>query len=89
MMLVYLKNPQTSNARESVCLCGHITVEFATMSDRVIQQCAVMTDRELVRTLTIDRKNFQEAFLAIAESELKKRALSIEKLYRRCSPGPE
>ena len=48
------------------------------MSDRVIQQCAVMTDRELVRTLTTDRKNFQETFLAIAESELEKRALSIE-----------
>ena len=48
------------------------------MSDRVIQQCAVMTDRELVRTLTTDRKNFQETFLVIAESELEKRALSIE-----------
>ena len=48
------------------------------MSDRVIQQCAVMSDRELVRTLTIDRKNFQENFLVIAESEREKRALSIE-----------
>ena len=48
------------------------------MSDRVIQQCAVMSDRELVRTLTIDRKNFQETFLVIAESEREKRALSIE-----------
>ena len=48
------------------------------MSDRVIQQCAVMTDRELVRTLTIDRENFQESFLGIAESEREKRALSIE-----------
>lgn len=47
------------------------------MSDRVIQQCAVMTDRELVRTLTIDRENFQETFLVIAESEREKRALSI------------
>ena len=48
------------------------------MSDRVIQQCAVMTDRELVRTLTTDRENFQETFLVIAESEREKRALSIE-----------
>ena len=48
------------------------------MSDRVIQQCAVMTDLELVRTLTIDRENFQETFLAIAEGEREKRALSIE-----------
>ena len=48
------------------------------MSDRVIQQCAVMSDRELVRTLTIDRKNFQGNFLVIAESEREKRALSIE-----------
>ena len=48
------------------------------MSEQVIQQCAVMTDRELVRTLTIDRKNFQETFLVIAESEREKRALSIE-----------
>ena len=48
------------------------------MSDRVIQQCAVMTDLELVRTLTIDRESFQETFLAIAEGEREKRALSIE-----------
>ncbi len=48
------------------------------MSEQVIQQCAVMTDRELVRTLTIDRENFQETFLVIAESEREKRALSIE-----------
>ena len=48
------------------------------MSDRVIQQCAVMSNRELVRTLTIDRKNFQRTFLVIAESEREKRALSIE-----------
>lgn len=48
------------------------------MSEQVIQQCAVMSDRELVRTLTIDRENFQEAFLVIAESEREKRALSIE-----------
>lgn len=48
------------------------------MSEQVIQQCAVMTDRELVRTLTIDRKNFQETFLVIAESEREKRALTIE-----------
>lgn len=48
------------------------------MSDRVIQQCAVMSDRELVRTLTIDRENFQGNFLVIAESEREKRALSIE-----------
>ncbi|MCY3872186.1 MAG: hypothetical protein OXG87_21780 [Gemmatimonadetes bacterium] len=48
------------------------------MNDRVIQQCAVMTDRELVRTLTIDRENFQETFLVIAEKEREKRALSIE-----------
>ena len=48
------------------------------MSKQVIQQCAVMTDRELVRTLTIDRENFQETFLVIAESEREKRALSIE-----------
>ena len=48
------------------------------MNDQIIQQCAVMSDRELVRTLTIDRKNFQETFLVIAESEREKRALSIE-----------
>lgn len=48
------------------------------MSDQIIQQCAVMSDRELVRTLTIDRENFQKAFLVIAESEREKRALSIE-----------
>ncbi len=48
------------------------------MSDRVIQQCAAMSDRELVRTLTVDRENFQEPFLVIAESEREKRALSIE-----------
>ena len=48
------------------------------MSDRVIQQCAVMSDRELVRTLTIDRENFQGNFLVIAESEREKRALTIE-----------
>ena len=48
------------------------------MNDQIIQQCAVMTDRELVRTLTIDRENFQETFLGIAESEREKRALSIE-----------
>ncbi len=78
MTLVYLKTPQASNDRESVCLCEHITVEFMNMSDRVIQQCAVMSDRELVRTLTTDRKNFQETFLVIAESEREKRALSIE-----------
>ena len=48
------------------------------MSDRVIQQCAVMSDRELVRTLTTDRENFQETFLVVAESEREKRALSIE-----------
>ena len=48
------------------------------MSEQVIQQCALMTDRELVRTLTIDRENFQETFLVIAESEREKRALSIE-----------
>lgn len=48
------------------------------MSDRVIQQCAVMSDRELVRTLTIDREDFQKTFLVIAENEREKRALSIE-----------
>ena len=48
------------------------------MNDQIIQQCAVMNDRELVRTLTIDRENFQETFLVIAESEREKRALSIE-----------
>ena len=48
------------------------------MNDQIIQQCAVMSDRELVRTLTIDRENFQKAFLVIAESEREKRALSIE-----------
>ena len=48
------------------------------MNDQIIQQCAVMSDRELVRTLTIDRENFQWAFLVIAESEREKRALSIE-----------
>ncbi len=48
------------------------------MNDQIIQQCAVMSDRELVRTLTIDRKNFQKTFLVIAESEQEKRALSIE-----------
>ncbi len=48
------------------------------MNDQIIQQCAVMSDRELVRTLTIDRENFQETFLVIAESEREKRALSIE-----------
>ena len=48
------------------------------MNDQIIQQCAVMTDRELVRTLTIDRENFQKTFLGIAESEREKRALSIE-----------
>ena len=48
------------------------------MNDQIIQQCAVMTDRELVRTLTIDREKFQETFLVIAESEREKRALSIE-----------
>ncbi len=36
-----------------------------------------MTDRELVRTLTIDRENFQWNFLVIAEREGEKRALSI------------
>ncbi len=48
------------------------------MNDQIIQQCAVMSDRELVRTLTIDRDNFQKTFLVIAESEREKRALSIE-----------
>ena len=48
------------------------------MNDQIIQQCAVMSDRELVRTLTIDRENFQKTFLVIAESEREKRALSIE-----------
>ena len=48
------------------------------MHEQVIQQCAVMTNRELVRTLTIDRENFQAAFLVIADSEREKRALSIE-----------
>ena len=67
-----------SNDRESVCLYANITVEFVNMNDRVIQQCAAMSDRELVRTLTIDRENFQETFLVIAESEREKRALSIE-----------
>ena len=37
-----------------------------------------MSDLELVRTLTIDRENFQGNFLVIAESEREKRALSIE-----------
>lgn len=48
------------------------------MNDQIIQQCAVMSDRELVRTLTIGRDNFQKTFLVIAESEREKRALSIE-----------
>ena len=78
MTLVCLKNPQASNDRESVCLYANITVEFMNLNDRVIQQCAAMSDRELVRTLTIDRENFQETFLVIAESEREKRALSIE-----------
>lgn len=75
MTLVCLKNPLMSNDRKSVCLCANITDKFM---DQIIQQCAVMSDRELVRTLTIDRENFQEAFLVIAESEREKRALSIE-----------
>ncbi|MDP6040386.1 MAG: hypothetical protein QGG64_17675 [Candidatus Latescibacteria bacterium] len=48
------------------------------MSDRVIQQCATMSNQELVRTLTIERGNFDEAFLGVAESEREKRVLLIE-----------
>jgi len=71
-----LESLLVSNGHESVCLCVNITSEYK-MSDQIIQQCAVMSDQELVRTLTIERENFDEAFYGVAESEREKRALSI------------
>jgi len=48
------------------------------MNERVIQQCEVMSDRELVIQRTIDSENFDQSFLDIVDSELKKRGLSVK-----------
>lgn len=48
------------------------------MNERVVKQCEIMSDRELVIHLTIDRENFDASFLDIVNAELEKRGVSLD-----------